>query len=88
FSLGAGFTYFFDDDENDYFIFARTNVHFGELFDLPEALDIYPGVEIGYLSRGDIGICGYLGIRYFFTERFGIFAELGSDGAVGLSINL
>jgi hypothetical protein len=60
----------------------------GELLDLPCRLDIYPGLELGYLSRSDVGITGYLGIRYFFSDRFGLFAEIGNNGAIGLSINI
>ena len=88
FSVGAGVSYFLNNDENDYFIYGRANFHFADLLDLPRQLDIYPGVEIGYLSNNNIGISGYVGLRYFFSKRFGAFAEIGSSGAIGLSINL
>lgn len=88
FSVGIGGTYFFADSEEDYFIYLRTAYHFGDLLDLPRQLDLYPGVELGYLSTENIGITGYLGIRYFFTKKIGIFAEIGNHGAIGLSINL
>lgn len=88
FSIGAGASFYLSNDENDYFIYARTSFHLGELLDLPCRLDIYPGIELGYLSRSDVGITGYLGMRYFFSERIGLFAEIGNNGAIGLSINI
>jgi len=85
FSVGLGGAYYFSNDDNDYFFFARTAIHLGELFDLNEKFDIYPGVDIGYLQRNDIGFGGYLGFRFFFTENLGIFAEFGNTGKAGLS---
>lgn len=37
-----------------------------------EQLDIYPGLSLGLKNFG-----GHLGGRYFFTEGFGVFTELG-----------
>ncbi len=85
FSVGLGGTYYLSNDDNDYYIFARTAVHLGELLDLNEKFDLYPGVDIGYLQRNDIGFGAYLGFRFFFTGNFGIFAELGNTGKAGLS---
>ena len=88
FSVGAGAAYYFNNDENDYYLFARTAIHFGLLFDFPEQLDLYPGINLGYLSGNDIGFSGYLGIRYFFTKNIGVYAEIGNTGSIGLSISL
>jgi hypothetical protein len=88
FSIGVGATYYIDNDENDFYIFGRTALHLGLLFDFPSQLDLYPGVNLGYLSGNDIGLTGYLGIRYFFTERIGIYAEIGNTGVIGLSFSL
>jgi hypothetical protein len=88
FSVGAGASFYFSNDENDYFLYLRTNVHLGIVMDLPPKFDIYPGAEIGYLSSNDIGLSGYLGLRYFFTDKIGIFTEIGNNGAIGLSINI
>ncbi|RLD73658.1 MAG: hypothetical protein DRJ07_20535 [Bacteroidetes bacterium] len=85
FSVGAGAAYYFDNDKNDYYLFARTAMHLGLLLDFPEQLDMYPGISLGYLSGNDIGYDAYLGIRYFFTEKIGVFAEIGNTGSVGLS---
>jgi hypothetical protein len=86
FSLGAGATYYFNNEDNDYFLYVRASFHLGPLMDLPPKLDIYPGVEIGYLSSQNIGLGAYLGIRYFFNDRIGIYTEIGSYGAIGLSV--
>lgn len=37
-----------------------------------DQLDIYPGLSLGLHNFG-----GHLGSRYFFTEGFGVFTELG-----------
>ena len=86
FSLGAGITYYFNNDVNDYFLYARAGVHLGPLMDLPKKLDIYPGIALGYLSSQNVGLAGFLGIRYFLSDRIGIYTELGSYGAIGLSV--
>jgi hypothetical protein len=62
-----------------------------------ENIDLYGGVTIGYRSfswkdkysggslSGNYGsgifIGGYIGGKYFFTQRFGAFAELGAVGS-------
>ncbi len=88
FSLGAGASVYFNDGENDYYIFARSQVHLGIAFDLPCEFDIYPGLELGYLSSEKIGVAGYLGFRYFITKKVGVFAEIGNNGSVGVSFNV
>lgn len=88
FSIGAGASAYFNNEKNDYFIYARSNIHLGIALDLPCKFDIYPGVELGYLSSEKIGISGYVGFRYLFTKNFGLFAEVGNNGAFGLSFNV
>jgi len=88
FSIGAGASYFFDNDDDDYYLFARTQLHLAHLLDLPSKFDIYPGVEVGYLSGNDIGFGAFVGFRYFFNNKFGIYTEIGNIGSVGLSLNL
>lgn len=88
FSIGAGASAYFNDGENDYFIYARTHVHLGIALDMSRKFDIYPGVELGYLSSEKIGIGGYIGFRYFITKKMGLFAELGNNGSVGLTFNV
>ena len=85
FSVGAGAAYYFDNDDSDYYLFARTAMHFGLLLDFPEQLDIYPGISLGYLSGNDVGFDAYLGIRYFFSDHIGVYAEIGTTGSLGLS---
>lgn len=90
-SVGAGVNAYFDgyknDDKNNrVFIFGRVNFHLKEALQLPEKLDIYPGVDLGVLGR-DFGIGAHIGARYFFTEKVGVFAEVGNNGSLGVSFN-
>ncbi len=91
-SVGAGLNVYFDnykdnDDENRVFAFGRVNFHLKDALQLPEKLDIYPGVDVGVVGR-NFGLGAHIGARYFFTERIGVFAEIGNNGSFGVSINL
>lgn len=91
-SVGAGLNGYFgsyknDDRDNRVFVFGRLNFHLKEALDLPEKLDIYPGVDLGVLGK-DFGIGAHIGARYFFTNKIGVFAEVGNNGSIGVSINL
>jgi hypothetical protein len=91
-SVGAGLNVFFanyknDNKDNNLFAFARANFHLNKALDLPEKLDLYPGVDIGVVGK-EFGFGAHLGARYFFTQKIGVFAELGNNGSLGVSINL
>lgn len=91
-SVGAGLNGYFsgyknNDNDNRVFIFGRVNFHLKETLQLPEKLDIYPGVDLGILGK-DFGIGAHIGARYFFTEKIGVFAEVGNNGSLGVSLNL
>jgi len=88
FSIGLGGSYYFNNEDYDYFIYGRTSFHLGILMDLPSSLDVYPGVDFGYLSSSEVGFTAYLGVRYCLTKNVGLYAELGNNGSVGLSINV
>ncbi|CAD7806752.1 hypothetical protein CHRY9390_01558 [Chryseobacterium aquaeductus] len=90
-SVGAGANAYFDgykdnNKDNRVFVFGRINFHLKEALDLPEKLDIYPGVDLGVLGR-DFGIGAHIGARYFFTEKVGVFAEVGNNVSLGVSFN-
>ncbi|MCX8522787.1 hypothetical protein OF897_02495 [Chryseobacterium formosus] len=90
-SVGAGGNAYFENykdnnKDNRVFIFGRVNFHLREALELPEQLDIYPGVDLGVLGR-DFGIGAHIGARYFFTDKFGVFAEVGNNGSLGVSFN-
>ena len=90
-SVGAGFNAYFDrfkndDRDNRIFAFGRVNFHLNSTLDLPSKLDIYPGLDIGVVGR-DFGLGAHIGARYFFTERLGVFAEIGNNGSLGVSLN-
>jgi len=91
-SVGAGLNGYFsnykdNDNDNSVFIFGRLNFHLKDALQLPEKLDIYPGIDVGVVGS-DFGLGAHIGARYFFTERIGVFAEVGNNGSLGVSINL
>ncbi|MEN8124703.1 MAG: DUF6646 family protein [Bacteroidota bacterium] len=88
FSVGAGASYYFSNPDNDYYLYGRTAIHLGLLLDFHSKFDLYPGIQVGYLSGNDIGFDAFIGAKYFFTEKIGIYAEIGRNGSIGLSINL
>ncbi|MFA9188873.1 DUF6646 family protein [Flavobacterium sp. FBOR7N2.3] len=51
---------------------ARFNANLGNVFDFNEKLDIYPGLDLGLRNFG-----AHFGLRYFFTEGFGLVSEIG-----------
>ncbi|KFF09401.1 DUF6646 family protein [Chryseobacterium luteum] len=91
-SVGAGLNAYFSDykdhdKDNRVFVFGRLNFHLQEALDLSSKWDIYPGVDVGVLGK-DFGIGAHIGARYFFTEKVGVFAEVGNNGSIGVSFNL
>ncbi|MCB9201841.1 MAG: hypothetical protein H6604_02165 [Flavobacteriales bacterium] len=55
----------------------RFNVHLSDVINVDEKLDVYPGINIGLHNLGV-----HTGIRYFFTDGFGLFSEFGIPIAV------
>ena len=49
---------------------ARFNANIGNVLKLPANVDIYPGLNIGTRNFG-----AHLGVRYFFTDGFGLYSE-------------
>ena len=49
---------------------VRFNANIGNVLKLPANIDVYPGLNLGLRNFG-----AHLGVRYFFTEGFGIFTE-------------
>lgn len=50
----------------------RINANLGSVLKVDEKFDVYPGLSLSLKNFG-----GHLGMRYFFTEGFGIFTEAG-----------
>lgn len=50
----------------------KFNANIGNVLKLPEQIDVYPGLDLGVKNFG-----GHLGVRYFFSEGFGLQTELG-----------
>ena len=40
------------------------------------------------LSGNDIGFDAFIGAKYFFTDKIGVYAEIDRNGSIGLSVNL
>jgi hypothetical protein len=74
---------------NSFDIGARGSYHFNELLSLTsDKIDLYAGLGLSYFSfsyggfasnYGTVYVPIHLGGRYFFNEKIGAFAELGSS---------
>ncbi|RYH76049.1 hypothetical protein EVU94_03570 [Flavobacteriaceae bacterium 144Ye] len=76
-SIGVSSTYALgiddrlDADFGDRFdIKGRFNANLGNVINIDENFDLYPGLNISLKNFG-----GHVGARYFFTDGFGIFTE-------------
>ena len=96
----------FNDKINYLYFAARGSYHFNELLNLStDKADLYAGIGIGYenVSYSDnygtgfntfgsgIYVPIHLGGRYFFSEKFGAFAELGAGVSplmIGVTLKL
>ncbi len=90
-SIGAGTTLYFSNREKykdeHFFFYGRLNFHLGEVLNLPPSWDVYPGINLGLLGDS-FGLGAHVGARYFFNDTWGIFAEVGNHGTLGVSLNL
>jgi len=59
------------DFDNRFDVRARFNANLGNVINIDENFDLYPGLSLGLKNFG-----GHLGARYFFTEGFGVYTEL------------
>ena len=50
---------------------ARFNANLGNVINIDENFDVYPGLNFSLKNFG-----GHLGARYFFSSGFGVFTEL------------
>lgn len=63
-ALNAGF-------DNRFDIRARFNANLGNVINVGDNFDVYPGLSLGLKNFG-----GHLGARYFFTDGFGVYTEI------------
>lgn len=68
-NLPTGFNVDFKDRAD---IKARFNANIGKVLTLGDQVDIYPGLNLGTKAFG-----AHLGGRYFFSDGFGLYSELG-----------
>ena len=87
---------------NNFGVLANGNYHFDKLFRLPSQVDVYAGVSLGFYSWDNdysgynrhwvsdydsgLGLRVQTGGRYFFTDNFGVNAELFLENNAGNSI--
>jgi len=62
--------------EDRFDIKARFNANLGNVIDIDDNLDVYPGLSLGLKNFG-----GHLGLRYFFSEGFGVYTEFNTPFA-------
>lgn len=89
FSVGFGGRYYTEnmgDIVSSYYIFARAAIHLGAVLDFDRKFDMYPGADLGYLDNY-VGFNPYLGLRYFFSDKIGLGAEIGRSGNISISYN-
>ncbi|OUR91632.1 hypothetical protein A9Q87_10025 [Flavobacteriales bacterium 34_180_T64] len=79
-SFGLSSTYLLgvDDKLNASFgdrfdIKARFNANIGNVVNIDDNFDMYPGLNFSLKNFG-----GHLGLRYFFTTGFGVFTEMNA----------
>lgn len=67
----------------DFSLSARGNFH----YEFVESLDTYAGVNVGLGIGDDFWpyVTAHVGARYYFTERFGVNAEVGAGTGFNLS---
>lgn len=51
---------------------VRFSANIGNVLNISDAIDVYPGLSLGLRNFG-----GHLGLRYFFTDGFGVYSEAG-----------
>lgn len=52
---------------------ARFNANLGNVINIDDNFDVYPGLSLGLKNFGT-----HLGLRYLFTHGFGVFTELNA----------
>jgi hypothetical protein len=55
---------------NRFDVKGRFNANLGSVVNIDENFDFYPGLNISFKNFG-----GHLGMRYFFSEGFGLYTE-------------
>jgi len=89
FSVGIGANFFNSGTySSGFFIFGRGDYHFQEIIAIPDELDAYIGAELGLIGNSNFGIGGHIGARYEFANNFSAFLEVGSNGAIGVTLTL
>lgn len=92
-------TAFTNFDFNYLTLGVKGNYYFDELFGLPSEWDVYAGANLGfgiYMGDGtkssDLDLGLQVGGRWFWNEKWGVYAEIGGGklggGAYGLGVTM
>jgi len=81
FGLSSSYLLSVDDALNAKFkdrfdVKVRFNANLANVINIDENFDVYPGLNLSLKNFG-----GHLGMRYFFTNGFGIYTELNTPFA-------
>lgn len=87
FSIGVGTEFYFNENNSNFYLFGRADAHIGRLIEMPENMDLYPGIDLGILDD-KLGFGAHIGYHYFFHKNIGAYIEIGSRGNLGLVFNL
>ncbi len=61
------------DFDNRFDLRARFNANLGSVLNIDDNFDVYPGLSVGLKNFG-----GHLGMRYFFSDGFGVYTEFNT----------
>ena len=88
--ITVGFYAAADYNFNNFYVAAKGNYYFDELFPLPSEWDFYAGLNLGWRVDGSdknddgFGFGGQVGERWFWSDKWGINGEFGwGRGALG-----
>ena len=62
--------------DNRFDVRARFNANLGNVINVGDNFDVYPGLSLGLKNFG-----GHLGARYFFSDGFGVYTEFNAPFA-------
>ena len=86
-SAGGGIETYVIEGDREVSVFAMVDFHLNKVLNLPERLDIFPGVEAGSFIK-EFELFGYVGISYAISEKIGLYTEIGNRGTLGVYLNL
>ena len=84
-------TAFTSFDLNYFTLGVKSNYYFDELFGFSDPWDVYAGLNLGFgialrdTYSSDLDLGAQVGGRWFWSEKWGVYAELGGGKLAGSS---